>query len=219
MNKMIENLLFYKTFIKNAKLPKEYQEVEWISPTSYSQSQRIDTGHNITYSTAIYAKVYMTGSQNSVILSEGNSKTVVYANTKSTEYVFYWFNNYTWLVLPDSIENRWIDMKVENGILTMDGTSTGKLTPKNDNTGEICLFADSRTYTGLLGRMSACKIYEAGELVRNFVPCYRKADDVTGFYDLCGSICTLTGTPFYINSNPNQSQDFKRGADVGGIPY
>ena len=33
-----------------------------------------------------------------------------------------------------------------------------------------------------------------------FVPAIRNSDSKPGFYDLAGSICPLTGTPFYINS-------------------
>lgn len=43
------------------------------------------------------------------------------------------------------------------------------------------------------------------------IPCYRKSDGVIGMYDLCGSICTLTGTPFYINAGTGT---FTTGADV-----
>ena len=43
-------------------------------------------------------------------------------------------------------------------------------------------------------------VSEQGVEVQHFVPVQRNADGVVGFYDLCGSICPLTGTPFYINA-------------------
>ena len=36
--------------------------------------------------------------------------------------------------------------------------------------------------------------------IRSYIPCVRISDSKPGMYDLCGSICPLTGTPFYINA-------------------
>ena len=41
-------------------------------------------------------------------------------------------------------------------------------------------------------------------LVRNFVPCYRKSDNKPGLYDLCGSTCSLTNSPFYVNAGTGE---------------
>ncbi len=45
-------------------------------------------------------------------------------------------------------------------------------------------------------RLYSCEIVG----YRNLIPCVRIADNKPGLYDLCGSICPLTGTSFYINS-------------------
>ena len=50
------------------------------------------------------------------------------------------------------------------------------------------------------GYMYYMKIAEDGVVRREFIPAKRIADNVVGMYDLCGSICPLTGTPFYINA-------------------
>lgn len=39
---------------------------------------------------------------------------------------------------------------------------------------------------------------------RNYVPMLRKTDNKPGFLDLEGSICPLTGTPFYINAGTGE---------------
>lgn len=36
--------------------------------------------------------------------------------------------------------------------------------------------------------------------IRSYIPCVRTSDSKPGMYDLYGSICPLTGTPFYINA-------------------
>jgi hypothetical protein len=55
-----------------------------------------------------------------------------------------------------------------------------------------------------IGRMYSWIIKSNGVLVRSFVPCVRKSDNKSGLYDLCKSICPLTGTPFYINAGTGE---------------
>ena len=56
---------------------------------------------------------------------------------------------------------------------------------------------DSRKYHG---KLYGLRINDSTGLVRNFIPCVRISDSKPGLYDLAGSICPLTSTPFYINS-------------------
>lgn len=56
-------------------------------------------------------------------------------------------------------------------------------------------------------RITACKLSDNGLLFRNFVPCYRKADNKAGLYDTVNDI-------FYTNANTSASQDFIVGLDV-----
>lgn len=53
---------------------------------------------------------------------------------------------------------------------------------------------------GSFGLYSAT-IRNGGEPVRNYTPAVRVSDNAVGLYDLCGSTCRLTGTPFYVNAN------------------
>lgn len=62
-----------------------------------------------------------------------------------------------------------------------------------------------------LRKIYSGKIYDNAVLVSNFIPCYRKSDNKPGMYDLAGSICPLTNSPFYINSG---SGEFTVGPDV-----
>ena len=69
-------------------------------------------------------------------------------------------------------------------------------------------------YAWYYGRVSSSKaklyswkIYDRNSsLVRDFIPVIRVSDSKTGLYDLCGSICSLTGTPFYINAGTGEFQ-------------
>ena len=67
------------------------------------------------------------------------------------------------------------------------------------------LYVFGRNNRGTADYLTQMKVHgfaikDSNTLVRNFVPCVRIADSKAGLYDLCGSICPLTGTPFYINS-------------------
>ena len=65
-----------------------------------------------------------------------------------------------------------------------------------------------------IGKVYYIRYYDStGEMVRHFIPCYRKADGVVGLYDLCGSICAKSGTSFYVNE---EEGSFQKGADVFG---
>lgn len=53
-------------------------------------------------------------------------------------------------------------------------------------------------------RLYYCRIYDDTQIVRNFVPCYRKADNVIGLYDLVNDV-------FYTNAGTGT---FTKGANV-----
>lgn len=62
-----------------------------------------------------------------------------------------------------------------------------------------------RTNTvGFKGKIYKFKLYDGNNIVRNFVPCYRKSDNEAGMYDTVNNI-------FYTNVGDG---DFVVGADV-----
>ena len=72
-------------------------------------------------------------------------------------------------------------------------------------TYDICIFALSKSYIiGGINRLYKYRLYQDGNLVRDFVPCYRLSDGVVGLYD----IATMT---FYANAGTGT---FTKGADV-----
>ena len=75
-------------------------------------------------------------------------------------------------------------------------------------------------YSGSAFDPRTCKLYYGlfynnGTLVRHFIPCRRKADNEYGLYDLCGSICSITNTPFYVDAG--NGSGFTVGGDVLGV--
>ena len=89
-----------------------------------------------------------------------------------------------------------------NNVLLGSGTLT------SDNTyGTIWLFASN--YNGGQNGSATCKMYYAkfyynDVLVRDLVPCYRKADNEIGMYDLVNGV-------FYTNAGTGT---FTKGGDV-----
>lgn len=96
----------------------------------------------------------------------------------------------------------------QNRIGSIDGTTyanqtsgTGTLNPVNTVTFLHSWYDD----TNNKGILYSLKIYDSTEtLVRDFIPVVRNSDGKPGLYDLCGSICPLTNTQFYINAGTGE---------------
>ena len=183
------------------RLPSEYQEVEWIESTgtqyivtdSYAFSGLkvvLDILHSSTQSvTEVFINI-----NTSTILWLGfrNSKIILDSATLTTNI----FERHTYTVNysnPSTIEDD------------LGNTATYRTAP-NPNTN-LTIFA---THTG--GNKSKVRAYSFkfydttnnDELVRDLVPCYRKADNKTGLYDVVNST-------FFAN---NGTGEFSVGNDV-----
>lgn len=67
----------------------------------------------------------------------------------------------------------------------------------------VLLLSHSYNFNGVhncRSRMKYAELYENDNMIRKMVPCKRNSDSAIGMFDLCGSICPLTGTPFYTNA-------------------
>ena len=207
--------------IKKARLPKEYQEVEYLESTG---EQYIDTGINrVTPRTEIEIDFKITQSKpfQALYCSRVNAMPITRTlfitdlngfrndtNTQQTilkslslETMYNLQSTKTNLILNNEI----IDSYNLNEIIDRKLT----LLDSYDTTSQEM----SSVYYACL-KVYKSKIIEDDPVIRNFIPCYRKSDNKPGLYDLTGSICPLTGTPFYINANTSATTDFIVGADV-----
>lgn len=89
-----------------------------------------------------------------------------------------------------TIYNVEVNMEQGNQSLKVDGhtIASGSDTTALNTQKEIFLFGynldgtiDTRFPVSL--RIYNLKLYDANEMVRNLVPCYRKSDNITGMYD------------------------------------
>ena len=175
----------------NVRLPAEYEEVEYLQS---SGTQYIDTGikpnSNTTYNlSGIFTQLAGTarmGSRNAQQVNEcvinsvnGNQLRISYGNQQI-------LTNKT-----GNVMNVLLDGYNKTAIFTYEDSSTQVVSLNtqtfstdyncyifayNNGTNNIVMATDMIVYS--------CKIYDNNVLVRKFIPCYRKSDNVAGMYDM-----------------------------------
>lgn len=83
--------------------------------------------------------------------------------------------------------------------------------PSQNFTANISLPLGRQIYSATSGTSGKIKIYSSiikdnNIPTRYYIPVLRTSDNKPGLYDLCGSICPLTNTPFYINAGTGEFQ-------------
>ena len=67
---------------------------------------------------------------------------------------------------------------------------------------------EAQPFTSYNMQVYGCKIYDNEQLIRNYIPCYRKSDDIAGLYDLVNGV-------FYTNAGAGE---FSIGEMEGVLP-
>lgn len=184
--------------IKNpnsSRLPNEYQEVEYIesSGTQYintgfipNQDTRVTmSGMLLTHSAnaSLFGTRYSASARqftmtwedaNNRFLSRFGNNDVQIPFTEGT--VFYVDKNKN-ITIVNSVEYTNTDNEFT--------CSTALYLFATNNNGSLMHYGKLKLYS--------CKIYDNGTLVRDFVPCYRLADNVVGLYDTLNNL-------FYTNA-------------------
>ena len=189
--------------------PPGYVQLEYLESTG---SQWIDTGYVPVIGDSISVECLFSPNDDMAIFSAG---TGLYQTT-----LIYLANNlFMRYFLPSPAPNFgggfstgvWYSFDVQgDGSATINGLYHAKVTPSSgvgaNETMRIFCRADGTSF--LWGKIRGFAVRDAtGSLVRSLAPCIRLPDGKPGMYDACGSICPLTGTPFYINSGTGA--DFK----------
>ena len=195
-------------------LPDTYQQVDYIQS---SGTQYIDTGVPIT-------------SDLRMVLERANVDTndciegAIY-NQNRPFSVFAWANNgatngyfgslvgsdtSTWSSSGVPIDTNKHTVDLSSGSQKLDGTEYGTQTiqPNSLTIGLLGWHIHTSTYpswTGFSAKVYSCKFYNGGGLIRDFIPCYRKSDNVIGLYDIInGTFYTNSGTgSFSCYPSPN----------------
>lgn len=202
-----------------SQLPTEYQEVEYIQS---SGTQYIDTGVVATSGFAIDIKINIdtvTGSWAPILSAHELSAPykrnfIAYTSSKKME-----------IDAGDKITQTSVTLTGDDVIKASNVENSFYLNVNGTNyTPTVTTAASNLAYSGrtmhLLhsngydlgytsGKVYYCKITVDGTLVRNFVPCYRKSDNIVGLYDLVnGVFYTNAGTGnFAKGKNSNSHSD------------
>lgn len=198
-------------------LPKGYRRVEYIKSTGGAY---INTGKN-SYSnypsfkfTAKIESGQATDYTGLYVFGNADNFVKVFLGSGKLTYINGQYGGYGINVGGFGL-GEFHEIELEIGRFVLDGVEH-TFTKNNKNNGSnIYLFKQNSSATqtreSALGRFQLFTGKTEPVLVRDFVPCYRESDGVVGMYDLCGSICPLTNTPFYINAGEGE---FLKGDDV-----
>lgn len=205
-----ENIIWQK---QQGRLPSQYQEVEYIESTN---RQYIDSGVIGRPNIEVKAKAIFTDSANFSNLGlvgsrQTNGGTRFYIiSIYSNRWHLGLGNDYTSDTLPKKnilydihfsfIEGNFV-LYVDNNIILSGNTNIETTYPLYifgvNNYGNVSRLASAKLYS--------LEIIQDNTLVRNFIPCYRKADGEIGLYD-------IVNNRFYTNSGTGT---FIKGEDVG----
>lgn len=191
-----ENAIFYQNsgngnFVKGPELvtlPSEYKQLEYIQSTG---TQRINTGIKPDGNTRATVDIQISDAQTTeghLFSVTGNKYFVVSFNPQLTAW---WRTRHGSSVLtsfPASANTRGRCIVDKNQNITTVNEEIVTL-PEADfslnyNMNLFCRNARGQFNAFLSAKLYSCQIYQAGELVRNFVPCLSPTGDV-GLYDLC----------------------------------
>lgn len=205
-----------------SKLPSEYREVEYIESTG---TQYIDTEYIPKINTTVELTlsfngtfVGTSGSASFIGSAEGNNRFQLNFGSRETQYyqIYAWVDKATAaggetypINIEDNIRTNKNVLSFQSGSIKYGNVEQTIATKTEDHTNvSLVLFGRNldgvkSAFTSYNMRLYDSKFYENGTLVRHFIPCYRKADNVIGLYDLVEKkFYTNNGTgEFSIGSN------------------
>ena len=196
-----------KSITKYARLPSEYQEVEYLESTG---TQYIDTGVNPTndYGIKVVVSNLDEESQDFNYLGARTSSVRFAISYYQGKHGYGWGSFYTTNETFNVNEKTTVALNYNNsGKFNVNGNDIATL-PSTTISGlsTILIFAQN-TQNGPQPhnyRIYNVSITNGENIVRNFVPCYRKSDNEIGLYDLVNS-------QFYTNAGTGT---FAKGADI-----
>lgn len=215
MNKMMlkKQYMMYASK-KKGRLPSAYQEVEYIESTG---TQYIDTGVLQTSDVGTYVDIQFKNNQTEMFAPfletyDGTNNPSYLSIKKATDWGLYnattygYYGEFIPYETTSSFERHTYEYK--NGSWLLDGSIVGSNKSITYNTNlSLYLFGMHRTSGSMTfskGKIYNCKLYSNTQLIRNFIPCYRKSDNEIGLYD-------IVNNQFYTNSG---SGSFLKGKDV-----
>ena len=190
--------------LKKPRLPREFQEVEFLESTG---TQYIDTGIIPQNHIGIKAKISLSYNIdfNCLISAGETDQQLIFLMGTSISYFKYFAqgnaSSFGFSYIINNIHNIEI---TKNGNILINGRIYASSEYQEPISSNLYLLRRTDGTQWFYGKLYSCKIYDNDVIVRNYVPCYRKSDDVAGLYDLVNDV-------FYTNAGTGQ---FIVGGDV-----
>ena len=190
---------------KPTRLPADYQEVEYIqsSGTQWIDSEFTVSPEILTNGLKAESKVAILGTARSAMYK--NKLPYFFVGTSSGNFYSGLGGSYKTSSVSNDGEPHILTLDSTEQTYSVDGTVVSQYSQNySGSSGGLYLFISSSGSSPLTSKLYYTKIYYQGELVRYFVPCYRKSDNEVGLYD------SITGR-FFTNAG---SEEFSKGPDI-----
>ena len=189
------------------ELPPGYRRVEYIESTG---EQWIDTECAVTSAMDMEFVFAFTDLSTGQLMGGYNAKPRYNIGLESNMFRFALGSGWTTISSsPDTNKHTWI-LSADRLSGSIDGKEvSSSYTDFSVPAGRVFLFCRATNRNPsvathenfyMRGKAFAFALRDDNIHVRNLVPCIRISDSKPGLYDLCGSICSLTGTSFYVNA-------------------
>ena len=189
------------------RLPSEYQEVEWIQGDGTAQ---ILTGITPTVNSAMKAEMAAQSQTQYNFLgsrdgSSGVDKAFLVASYNSAHK--FGFMRWGYGVQTIAFDTNWHEYYLSPTEAKVDGVDYALNSPKSQtSTKTIKLFKENVPSGGAIYiALKYFKFWDDGDLIADYIPCYRKSDGVIGMYD-------LVTNAFKVNAE--ESGTFTKGSDI-----
>lgn len=198
---VFEEFSYYIYYDSSFSFPPEYQKVEYIEST---RNQRINTTYipkkNTTFELDLSFSGKFTsgtaGTNTFLSSADGNDSFSVNfgASQSQGNLIFPWLDK-TYgsgaaiksLSINDTIRTNRNTMKYDGKKFYYGSLSRDAVTKTQSHSTPLYLFGNDRlNFDRYEMRVYRFKLYESGELVADYIPCYRVSDGRTGLYDLVG---------------------------------
>lgn len=172
-----------------SRLPDEYEEATYIRSNG---TQYIDTGFIGNQDTRTIIKYQSADNVAGQFIfgarTESNSNAY-FISADNTDFYFGYDGNSTY---TRSVNTNVHTVDLNKNVLVFDGATVQTFTKQNFTTpNNLLLFGSYNGGSVVIGKTTSiysCSIYDNDTLVRDFVPCYRKADFKAGMYDIVNNV-------------------------------
>lgn len=195
-NQDVKKLIYNNDVVwEKKRLPVEYQEVEYIESTG---TQYIDTNYTPVQGDDLEFKNVTINTFKGALFSAGTGRyQLILLGFEGDWYYKYFQGGIVPPISSSTITNG--NIKVLNGNLYINNVLKAKADYGGAVNTTLNIFQRANNTSNLIGKIGEIIISNNGIIKRDFIPCYRKSDNVAGLYDLVNNVFyTNQGTGNFI---------------------